>query len=75
MSRLVHWERPLSDGGLEIFVKAGTGRSFRVLAWPAHDARHLRDLWQQHTGITLPEPEVKSKRPTPPNPKPPVRTP
>jgi hypothetical protein len=63
--RVKHWERPLGEGGLEIYVEVGTGRRFRVLAWPAHDARALVKTWSEQVGITLPPPEIKAQRPAP----------
>lgn len=62
---IVHWERPMSEGGLEIYVRVSGGRQFRVTAWPAHDARQLVKTWSEQVGITLPEPEHKARRPTP----------
>jgi len=65
MPAITHWEREMSAGGLEIYVRVSAGRQFKVAAWPAHDARALVRTWAEQVGVTLPEPEQKPRRPTP----------
>jgi hypothetical protein len=55
-----HWIRPLKDGGVEFFMRApgqfmsgsATGFSYRTLC----------AVFEQSTGVTLPEPEIKPMR-------------
>jgi hypothetical protein len=59
--RLEHWRRPLKDGGVEFYFRAGDSK-FSGSVSPARDVHGLMDAFETVHGVTLPDPEIKPMR-------------
>lgn len=59
-SEVRHWRRPLKDGGFEFFMRA-SGQTMSGSA-TGFSYRDLRSRFEESTGVTLPDAEVKPMR-------------
>lgn len=55
MTGLVHWTRPLRDGGVEFYLRAG-GTTMHGSARSPDTYRELLAVFEQHVGTVLPAP-------------------
>lgn len=58
---VVHWRRPLKDGGVEFHFEA-RGQKLTGSVTPARHVRALFDAFERYVGVQLPAAEVRPMR-------------